>query len=257
MTCRVGRLSTSSPVAATSLQSTTPVCQASSHSSPTNVPSRWEDNRVSCHFFRLPAELRLAVYELVLGHHTIYIQHGGYSYRAHKVNGKRQLESIPLSGYHCTRYPPDCNPFLMRYSNAMRDAHRGLQLLNDISRDFYKDTSVLPYKWSTWAFQSHELMYRFLVEENRVPPVNLKAINTVFGQNLIVSKKWPPRIANREEEIRNLYVKRFPGLKVLWLDEPHSVTRQDMVQGGKESFEKLECDSWWQRSYGNPPYDFL
>lgn len=190
----------------------------------------------------------------MLSSHVIYIQFGGHAYKiSPKAKIGRRLESRPLAGFHCTRYPTDCNPFTTRLSGRQREALRGLQVLNSVSRDFYQDTALLPYQWNTWAFQSVHVMRRFVEDKNRLPQASLRAIQSVFGQNWMTKESW----MTKWKGINLDYTRFFPGLKILCIDGPGEVTKHDLVEGTKEMQAKSTLDIDWQMIHGNPPYDFL
>ncbi|KAF2796721.1 hypothetical protein K505DRAFT_372998 [Melanomma pulvis-pyrius CBS 109.77] len=214
------------------------------------IPSRskeartWRRNQTECLLFRLPAELRMNIYELVMGRHTIYIQHGGYQYHKVLENGKRRLLSYPLHGFHCTRLPLTVNPYVTALNSDEQRANRGQQLLNNICRELYKETAELPYKWNTWSFQSLHVLQDFIVKEKRLPLSHLQAINTIFAQ-----RWWDACV----EKLL------FSGLKTLFRDRSRVVNKYDVEHDYAliEVHTKPKSQTFWQYYHGNPPYDFL
>jgi hypothetical protein len=213
-----------------------------------SVSGQW--NQTHCPLFRLPAELRLVIYELVLGRHTIFIQHGGHQYQKTLENGKRRLTSYPLRGFHCTRLPLDANPYVTLVGSDEQRALRGQQLLNNICRELYLETAVLPYKWNVWSWANSRNMRKMLVEDKMIPRRNLSAINTIFTYQGV----WFPVNFDNKDFL-------FTGLRVLYKNGLDTVTKHienfEDDENPAEMYQKTAAQCLWTKLHGDPPYDFL
>jgi hypothetical protein len=121
-------------------------------------------------FLRLPAEIRNQVYEEALGGNGIKINYKTYQCSYKKV--------VPVFKYHCT---------VLNFSNPFTDSEpqsirlsRSFTLLNNICRQLYLETGVLPYRLNRWAFASHKTMVNFLLMEQRLSSQQRHAITELF-----------------------------------------------------------------------------
>jgi hypothetical protein len=120
---------------------------------------RWSTNQSNSPFLRLPAEIRNQIYEYALGFQTITI--GYETYRS------SYEESKPVFRYRSTVFNHITNPFKERQQSYVK-VSKGFTLLNNTCRQMYIETSVLPYKLSTIAFDSYNIMVNFLLHEQRL-----------------------------------------------------------------------------------------
>jgi hypothetical protein len=104
---------------------------------------------------RLPAEIRNRIYEYALGSQTI------------KIGYKTFEEEQPVFKYHSTVFSRMTNPFEEKQQPYVKVSKR-FTLLNNVCRQLYLETAVLPYKLSTIAFDSTNIMVNFLLHEQRL-----------------------------------------------------------------------------------------
>lgn len=160
---------------------------------------------MSSPLLRLPYELRLQIYELVLGDRQIHVrfvpwQYKGRFKRSSKVDGetvkghfryevlpkrhdpwapgveqmwdplvkpKRQLD-VPSNGQ--SRRAQICHGF----------TGTRLTLLSGVCRQLYHETALLPQKLNTWSFETLHLMERYILKENRMSLHQRRALHTLY-----------------------------------------------------------------------------
>jgi hypothetical protein len=97
---------------------------------------------------------------------------------------------VPVFRYHCTVFSARVNPYKNRQNPHVRISH-GFTLLNNICRQLYLETTALPYKLNTIAFDSHNTMVNFILIEQRLSREQRHALtqlllpNDVPGANIL------------------------------------------------------------------------
>ncbi|TLD25587.1 hypothetical protein PspLS_05887 [Pyricularia sp. CBS 133598] len=153
----------------------------------------FQDNTVTSPLLRLPAELRLRIYELLLDVGQISID-----YRAWTPNSKER------PGFYCRTLASDADPWALPPANhrgtsrnpairghttresrvAGKDIQTGatsggLTLLSGVCRQLYHETATLPFQLNTWSFHSPRLMNRYL-KERRMTLKQRRAVKALF-----------------------------------------------------------------------------
>jgi hypothetical protein len=125
---------------------------------------------------RLPGEIRNAIYEYALGGKTIHIDYE--TYRTTKSN--KIHEVTPVFKYYCTVYDKKpTNPFNAA-SQPYRKSTTSFTPLNNVCRQLYQETAVLPYKLNMICFGSHNIMFNFLFMEKRLSRQQLDAFTQLM-----------------------------------------------------------------------------
>jgi hypothetical protein len=115
--------------------------------------------------------VRNRIYEYVLGGNTITIGYRTYF-------GGNSNHAIPTFGYRCTVLDhPSGTPFIAIPPPYIKISH-SFTVLNNLCRQLYYETAVLPYKLNTLAFESHNIMFNFLFLEQRLTRDQRDAITT-------------------------------------------------------------------------------
>ncbi|ELQ34286.1 hypothetical protein MCOR02_004473 [Pyricularia oryzae] len=144
---------------------------------------------------RLPAELRLRIYELLLDVGQISID-----YRAWSPNTNAR------PGFYCRTLASDADPWALppvhhtvrgtSWGPARRghgasgsrvtdkDAKTGatsggVTLLSGVCRQLYHETAILPFQLNTWSFHNPRLMNRYL-KERRMTLKQRRAVKVLF-----------------------------------------------------------------------------
>jgi hypothetical protein len=138
----------------------------------------------------LPAQVRNAIYEYALGGKTINIDYETYR-TVYKGNKLRKV--TPVFEYHCTVYDKKpMNPF-GKVDQPYLKSYSSFTPLNNICRQLYQETAVLPYKLNLICFGSHNIMFNFLFMEKRLARQHLNALtqmvlpDTLPGSNMLGS----------------------------------------------------------------------
>ncbi|TLD10088.1 hypothetical protein PgNI_05888 [Pyricularia grisea] len=167
---------------------------------------------------RLPAELRLRIYELLLDVGQISID-----YRAWTPNTKAR------PGFYCRTLASKADPWALppvdhrgisrdpalRGQNTAPESRvadkvtqtgatlGGVTLLSGVCRQLYHETAILPFQLNTWSFHSPRLLNRYL-KERRMTLKQRRAVKV-----LVVREKPSKAVENM-----------FGGLQVVaWRDE--------------------------------------
>lgn len=163
----------------------------------TNHPFRYGLNRVQSPFLRLPYELRLQIYELVLGDRQIHIRF--LPWRQHKRQTKSEAEytdtikgrfRIDILDRRQDPWGVEAAKFL-RLTTTIRPKpsdtldDRKLTMLSGVCRQLYHETSLLPHRLNTWSFESMHVMEKYIIKENRMPLQQRRAIHTLWCKERI------------------------------------------------------------------------
>ncbi|KAF2732724.1 hypothetical protein EJ04DRAFT_565716 [Polyplosphaeria fusca] len=144
----------------------------------------WALNATESPLLRLPAELRLAIYELVLGGpNTILITHnteGKYTSRVWGPSNPFRLEISRPGGY---------GPAYIDVS----DVQKGFTLLNGVCRQLYHETAVLPYQLNIWMKSrpfihspAYGMLEAYTMAEKRLPLPQRRAINVLLHMDYFI-----------------------------------------------------------------------
>jgi hypothetical protein len=138
---------------------------------------RWSMNQNDSPFLRLPGEVRNAIYEYALGGKTIHIDYETYR-TIHKSN---KIQTVtPVFKYHCTVYDKKpTNPFNAA-SQPYRKFSTSFTPLNNVCRQLYQETAILPYNLNLICFGSHNIMFNFLFMEKRLSRQQLDAFTQLM-----------------------------------------------------------------------------
>jgi hypothetical protein len=147
---------------------------------------RWSANQSDSPFLRLPAEVRNRIYEYALGSQTINIGYETYE------------EEQPVFKYHCTVFSRMTNPFKERQQHYVKIS-KGFTLLNNICRQLYLETAVLPYKLSTIAFDSNNIMVNFLLHEQRLSRSQRHGFKQIIVRNCLPGANMLTYLPNLEK----------------------------------------------------------
>ncbi|KAF2647257.1 hypothetical protein K491DRAFT_723594 [Lophiostoma macrostomum CBS 122681] len=122
-------------------------------------------NQQNSPLLQLPAEIRSIIYGYVLGGTKIHVE------RLYWKTGKPKLPCRSLGSF---TYPSH------RHREMSRES---LTLLNNLCRQLYKETAVLPYSLNIWAFGSIDGMKWFTGHDDHSRPFHphRKAIKTVLA----------------------------------------------------------------------------
>lgn len=120
-------------------------------------------------FLQLPAEIRLHIYEYVLGSYVVHVRMSWSGV------------SIPSGfSYSCLE---DTQALLERNEKALlaRSVPFGsdVTVLTQVCYQTYKETALLPYKWYIWAFETAFTLDQFFALRRKVPVAYKSAIWTV------------------------------------------------------------------------------
>lgn len=155
---------------------------------------RYDMNRSRSPLLRLPYELRLQIYELVLGDRQIHIRF--VPWRHHKrqtKNGAVYTDTIKGRFHHDIlgkRQDPwgvdaDCLRMATRHSGGLMAGMDRLTMLSGVCRQLYHETALLPYRLNTWSFESMHVMEKYIIKENRMPLQQRRAIHTLWCKERI------------------------------------------------------------------------
>lgn len=118
----------------------------------------WLTNQSNSPFLRLPAEIRNKIYEDALGGNTILIGYETFKSSSFRV--------VPVFKYHCTVYNRKTDPFIERHSPRVT-VSTSFTMLNNVCRQLYLETNILASKLNLLAFTTHNVMFNFLLMEQR------------------------------------------------------------------------------------------
>jgi hypothetical protein len=88
----------------------------------------------------------------------------------------------PVFRYNCTVFSHSTNPFKADQQPYVRISTK-FTLLNNVCRQLYLETAVLPYKLSKFAFDSHNIMVNFLLHEQRLSRQQRHALTKLLVRN--------------------------------------------------------------------------
>ncbi|ROW05803.1 hypothetical protein VMCG_05209 [Cytospora schulzeri] len=169
---------------------------------------------------RIPIELRLQIYELVLGNRQIHVFYVPWQHKRRTKDGQAYIETTK-GGF---RYevlqkrqdPWELDPKHLRGSAAVppfASSGSRITLLSGVCRQLYHETSILPQQMNTWSFENLHVMERYILRENRMPLMQRRAIHTLYCK-----EKLPKALANK-----------FGGLQAIIWKDGKKLRRQDLL----------------------------
>lgn len=168
-------------------------------------------NRQISPLLRIPIELRLQVYELVLGDRQIHVFFVPWQHKRRTKDGQAHIEIIKGGfRYEVLRLKQD--PWALD-SKQMRHSEKSITLLSGVCRQLYHETSLLPQQMNTWSFQNLHVMERYILRENRMPLLQRRAIHTLYCK----------------ERLPKALEKKFGGLKAIIWKDGNKLRRQDLL----------------------------
>ncbi|CAI6233516.1 unnamed protein product [Periconia digitata] len=128
-------------------------------------------NAAESPLLRLPAEIRLMIWKYALGGNTIMMN---FTARHHNLSFSADEEGgfFPPGRFSCLTFPDRISPFL---KSSVGKASKGFTLLNNVCRQLYKETALLPYELNSWACNDDKFFLRY-VREKRLLPDQRRAI---------------------------------------------------------------------------------
>jgi len=144
-----------------------------------NVFPRYARNQRESPLLRLPAEIRLKIYELVLGTgNTIFITMKNFN---SKPDENKRYSFI----WGCRVVDPSINPFKDWGFEPPQDASHSLTLLNGVCRQLYKESTNLSFSLNSWVADEGNYNFDQWVYE-RLPSSQRRAIHTLVTTSYIL-----------------------------------------------------------------------
>lgn len=208
-------------------------------------------NKLTSPLLRLPYELRLQVYQLLLGDRQIHIRFVPWQLkRGQPRRSKADLESVKghfryeVLPYKQNPWTPEAEKLWEAACKSPNATEARLTLLSGVCRQLYHETALLPQGLNTWSFESIHMMERYILRESRMALQQRRAIEILYCKDRL------PR------DLRN----KFKGLKVIvWKDNDNlrwqelDVFPEVMWKDRKELLER----SWRWYSGGRSSRHFL
>ncbi|CAN8103180.1 unnamed protein product [Discula destructiva] len=170
---------------------------------------RYHRNKVSSPLLRLPSELRLRIYHLLLGDRQIHIHFVPWQFKRPLKRSKAGQESVKghfqykVMPYKQNPWASDVENLWEAASASQNAAEARLTLLSGVCRQLYHETALLPHMLNTWSFESIHMMERYILKESRMSLQQRRAVEILYCKDRL------PR------DLRN----KFKGLKVIvWKD---------------------------------------
>lgn len=150
----------------------------------------------------MPYELRLAIYELVLGQRQIHISFKPWEPSTNtkgrrKLQNKKTTQGTSTQGNEMIKghfkyafLPLRQDPWLWDTAADGLQSHddQRITLLSGVCRQLYHETAVLPHRLNAWSFQSTHLMERFFLKDNVMPLFQRKAIQTLYCKDRLAKE---------------------------------------------------------------------
>lgn len=167
-------------------------------------------NRLASPLLRLPFELRLQIYRLVLGDRQIHVFFVPWQHKQRIKNGQAYTETIKGEfRYEVLEKRQD--PWKVDRRNLRKlpsdppddSSDAQITLLSGVCRQLYLETALLPQQLNTWSFETMNVMERYILKENRMPLMQRRAVQTLYCK----------------ERLPKVLEKKFGGLKaIVWKD---------------------------------------
>lgn len=170
-------------------------------------------NRLASPLLRLPFELRLQIYRLVLGDRQIHIffvpwQQHKKCIEKGKGGQEHTTETTTKGRFRYEVLEKRQDPWkvdrreLRKLPSDLPDAQQ-ITLLSGVCRQLYLETALLPHQLNTWSFETMHVMERYILKENRMPLTQRRAVRTLLCK----------------ERLPKVLEKKFGGLKaIVWKD---------------------------------------
>ncbi|KAL5402629.1 hypothetical protein PMIN03_010506 [Paraphaeosphaeria minitans] len=142
----------------------------------------WSANQDGSPLLCLPASVRRSIFEYALGGNSI--EFGFLTYLVNKTNDGAK-EYTPYFQYTSNVYPVHPfevprNPLEGTPIQLHSDPNTtGMTLLSGVCRQLYLETYTLPYALNDFYFNSGNVLFNFMVKDNRLRPQQLKAIKSI------------------------------------------------------------------------------
>lgn len=173
---------------------------------------RYDLNRLASPLLRLPFELRLQIYELLLGDRQIHIFFVPWQHKQRTKNGQAYTETIK-GGFRYEVLEKRQDPWKVDRRDLRKlgpvpapgspDTALQITLLSGVCRQLYHETALLPQQMNTWSFETLHVMERYILKENRMPLMQRRAVHTLYCK----------------ERLPRALEKKFGGLKaIVWKD---------------------------------------
>lgn len=200
---------------------------------------RYDVNRRVSPLLRVPIEIRLQIYELVLGDRQIHVFYVPWQHKRRIKNGQPYTETI-RGGFRYEVLEKRQDPWELGPKQGRKSAtvpltsrETKVTLLSGVCRQLYHEASLLPQQLNTWSFENLHVMERYILRENRMPLLQRRAIHTLYCK-----EKLPKALA-----------KKFGGLKVIIWKDGKRLRRQDLLLypdiGWKDRKELRERSCRW------------
>lgn len=168
-------------------------------------------NRLVSPLLRLPFELRLQIYRLVLGDRQIHIFFVPWQHKKCIEKGQEYTETTKgRFRYEVLEKRQD--PWEADRRNLRKQlpsdpsgspGAQQITLLSGVCRQLYLETALLPHQMNTWSFETMHVMERYILKENRMPLMQRRAVQTLYCKDRL------PKVLE----------KKFGGLKaIVWKD---------------------------------------
>jgi hypothetical protein len=118
------------------------------------------------------------IYEEVLGRKTFNIYYETYHMTYATYTKEKAIQVAPIFKYRAAVYKNVVNPFNTTRNPMSKSA--SLTFLNNISRQLYLETAILPYKLNLIGFNSHLIFANFILMENRLSRDQRYAIKRII-----------------------------------------------------------------------------
>ena len=140
---------------------------------------RWSTNQANSRFLQLPPNVREIIYKYTLGGKTINISYETYRITSDFTKPKVPRQVVPIFKYRCTVLDGKMNPFHAAAKPYIK-TQSSFTMLNGICRQLYMETATLPYKLNVMCFGSHNIMFNFLLMEQRLSRQQLDTITQLL-----------------------------------------------------------------------------
>lgn len=141
-----------------------------------NEAKTWHTNQTNSYLLQLPASVRNKIFEYTLGGNTIKI---GYETYRTNFKGGEPVNSVPIFKYNYCVYNGRSNPFKAQ-SLYQAVVMRSYTTLNNVCRQLYEETALLPFRLNLLAFSSSNVMFNFLYQEQRLTRQQRNAITELI-----------------------------------------------------------------------------
>ena len=173
--------------------------------------SRYEYNRQASPLLRLPAEIRIRIYELVLGNKQIYITYKPWQHKRRIKQSQLYYETI-AGGFRYQLLQPEQNPWHGPRNNTALSSNARITLLSGVCRQLYHETALLPQKLNPWSFENTWVMERFIMREDHLTLLQRRAIHVLWCR----------------EHLTKAMEKKFGSLQVIVWKDGNRLLKQDL-----------------------------